>query len=316
MMGRIMIWLFVGLILAASPGARSQDFSNVDNTLLLYPEQFERPEDLARLIARDFKEDRDKVRAIYGWIISHVSYDPTQYQEFDFSFRNFRERNKKEVKKREAIILRTIQKGKAVCEGYAMLFERLCELLGINNYLVRGQSKARIQDIGSEFQLNHLWNIAYVDGEPLLFDTTWGAGRFTDRFVADPDYFYFMAAPDMLIRSHYPEMPEDSLLPDRITAEQFSELPLFLDQNLRMSDLISPGSGLIKAQQNRGLVNFQVMASQIKKLAYSFGDQQFELTFRKVGQILYFQVPLPEDPPEYLIIYFDGEPALAYRVES
>ena len=306
----------IGLIYLSTPlQSYCQDFSQIDNTLLLYPDRFERPEDLAAMIDRDFNTDLEKVRAVYGWIIAHIAYDPGQYEEFDFSFRDYKERNKKQQKKREAVIRTTIKKGLAVCEGYAMLFERLCELLGIENYLVRGQAKSIPQDIGSTFDLNHLWNVAYIDGQPYLFDTTWGAGRYTDRFLHEPDYFYFMIDPLMLIRSHYPEVPSDSLLEEPISADQFADLPLFLNRDVGINDIISPFSGIIDAQSARGLVSFQLVAGSAGTISYSFGEEKYPLPSRKVGEILYFQVKLPEKSPRQLVIYFDGKPALAYRIE-
>lgn len=294
----------------------SQDFDRVDNTLLLYPDRFEQPEELAAMIERDFISDTDKLRAVYGWIINHVAYDPGKYEEFDFSFRDFEERNKKQRKKREAVILSTIRTGLAVCEGYAMLFERLCELLKIDNYLVRGQAKSVPQDIGKDFELNHLWNVAYAGGKAYLFDTTWGAGKYTDHFVHQPDYFYFMVDPTLLIQSHYPEMISDSLLEEPLSPDQFAQLPLFLDHQIEMSDIISPREGIINAQRARGLINFQLVAKSVGMVSSSFGEDITKLPSRKVGEILYFQVPLLDKSHKQLVIYLDGQPALAYRIEQ
>ncbi|PQB03472.1 transglutaminase domain-containing protein [Aureitalea marina] len=307
--------LFLIYFFMISSACWSQDYAHVDNTLLLYPERFEKPEDLARLIERDFYLDQDKLRAVFGWIINNVQYDPTQYERYDYNFRSYKERNRKDEKKREAIILRTIQDREAVCEGYAMLFERLCELLGINSYLVRGQAKATVNDIGGDYRQNHIWNVAYIQGDPYLFDTTWGAGRFTDKFEPDPDFFYFKTPPELLLRSHYPEMYEDSLFPFPVSAERFSYFPLFLDHSLKVQDLISPEEGILSAKEMRGLVNFQLTATQVKRVGYSFGGQLAEVMYNKVGEILYFQVPLPEDTPKQLMIYFDEQPVLAYRIE-
>ena len=100
----------------------SQDYERVDATIELYPERFDSPEEFSKFLTRDFSTEEETVRAIYTWLIHNVSYDPEEYKKFNYSFTNYRERNQKEEKTRKKIILRTLQKGVAVCEGYAMVF--------------------------------------------------------------------------------------------------------------------------------------------------------------------------------------------------
>ncbi|NND62690.1 MAG: hypothetical protein HKN48_05805 [Flavobacteriaceae bacterium] len=157
------VWLFLfGLL--CSINLYAQDYERVDATIQLYPDRFKSAEELSRFIERDFTSEENKVRAIYGWIINNVAYEPEEYEKFNFNFKNFRERNEKEEKTRKKVIARTLQKGVAVCEGYAMLFERLCELQGISNYLVRGDIKSNFNDIGRSFKNSHMWNVAVIDG--------------------------------------------------------------------------------------------------------------------------------------------------------
>ena len=118
-----------------------QDYTRVDATIELYPESFDNIDDLSAMISRDFTTDEEKVRGIYTWIIRNVAYDPDEYKKFNYNFKNYRERNSKEEKVREQTIKRTLREGVAVCEGYAMLFEKLCNMQGISNYLVRGDIK-------------------------------------------------------------------------------------------------------------------------------------------------------------------------------
>ena len=74
----------------------SQDFSQVDATIKFYPKSFDEITELSDFIARDFKTDEEKIRAIYGWIINNVRYDPDEYDVFNYRFKNYRERNAKE----------------------------------------------------------------------------------------------------------------------------------------------------------------------------------------------------------------------------
>lgn len=176
--------------------ASAQDYKRVDASIQLYPATFKSPEDLSKFISRDFKSDEEKVRAMYSWIIHNIAYDPDEYKNFNYGFKDYRERNAKEEKTRNKIIIKTIQTGIAVCEGYAMLLERLCELQGISNYLVRGDTKTNFRDIGREFSKGHMWNVIIIDDQPHLFDPTWGAGKYHERFIKDPTYYYYKTPPD------------------------------------------------------------------------------------------------------------------------
>ena len=174
--------------------AQSNDV--IDATIELYPTSVNTPEELSKFITRDFKTDEAKIRAIYTWLIQNVAYNPAEYKLFNYSFKNYRERNVKEEKTRRQIINHTLQTGSAVCEGYAMVFEKLCQLQGIDNYLVRGDTKTNFNDIGRTFANNHMWNVAIIEGKPYLFDPTWGAGKYNTKFIKEPSYYYYKIKPE------------------------------------------------------------------------------------------------------------------------
>jgi len=293
----------------------SQDYERVDATILLYPTTCNSPEEISAFITRDFQTEDEKVRAIYSWIIQNVAYDPNEYKKFDYRFRNYRERNKKEEITRNKIIHRTLQKGIAVCEGYAFVFERLCELQGITNYLVRGDTKSTIEGIGSEFKTNHLWNVAIIDGKSYLFDPTWGAGKYNQKFIKEPSYFFYKTLPELFIKTHYPNLFEDALVSEKISKQEFSEMPLIIDKQLLISDILSPDKGIIYSDMYFDEIQFVIKNVHSKNISYSFGNKQKEvLKLTKKENLVEFSVPL-QLGVKTLLIYFDGQPALGYRVE-
>lgn len=303
------------LVLGWAQPALTQDYERVDAAIQIYPERFQNVEELSRLITRDFIAPEDKVRAIYSWIIQNIAYDPDEYKQFNFSFKNYRERNVKEQKTRENIIKRTLQKGVAVCEGYAMLFEKLCELQGIPNYLVRGDTKAGFQDIGRAFKKSHMWNVATIEGRSYLFDPTWGAGKYNRKFIKDPSYFYFKTPPDLFFKTHYPDMYEDAFMEEVISKETFATMPIIIHEQLRREDIASPRNGIISSEDADGAVDFKLRNVSPEFIAYSYGDKQMEVTrIKKEETTLHFSVPL-RIGVENLLIYFDGEPALGYKIE-
>ncbi len=293
----------------------SQDYEQIDATVLFYPNRCKTPQELSKFITRDFKTDEEKVRAIYSWIIQNIAYNPDEYKRFDYQFKNFRERNKKEEKMRKKIINHTLKTGQAVCEGYSFLFEKLCELQGIQNYVVRGDTKAGFSDIGRTFKTNHTWNVAYINGKPYLFDPTWGAGRYTNKFVKDTSYFYYKTPPEQLIKSHYPVQFEDAFLKQMIRKEEFFKMPLLIDKKTRISDLVTPKNGILDKDQPLNRIFFKIKNRKPLSVSYQYNKNPLaQVTYEYTDNTLTFSIPF-ELEGEQLLIYFDGKPALGYKIK-
>ena len=291
-----------------------QDYEIIDATIELYPTNFSSAEELSKLISRDFTSEEEKVRAIYTWIIRNVAYDPDEYKQFNYNFKNYRERNAKEEITRKKVIQRTLKKGIAVCEGYAMLFERLCELQSISNYLVRGDIKSNFNDIGRPFKKVHMWNVAMIDGQTFLFDATWGAGKYDGKFIREPSYFYYKTPPEQLIKTHYPHLQEDTFLTEIFTREDFAAIPLLINEKLLLSDIESPSHGVISSSDEDGIINFSIRNIVPSTISYSFGNEKKAITFSEIDGGIQFSVPIVLGK-ENLLIYFDDEPALGYKVK-
>jgi len=292
-----------------------QDYERIDATIMLYPEQPESAEQLSKFITRDFFTEEDKVRAIYSWIILNIAYDPEEYKQFNFTFKNYRERNEKEEILREKIIKRTLQKGVAVCEGYAMLFEKLCELQGITNYLVRGDIKTNFNDIGRPFKNSHMWNVAIIDGTHYLFDPTWGAGRYNEKFIKEPSYFYYKTQPELLFKTHYPGMYEDAFIDGIISKEVFADMPLIILDSLKIEDVESPLNGIIMSDMYFDTIDFAINNCNPTEITYSYGKKKVPVKNMSIDDgKLHFSVPL-ELGVTTLLIYFDNLPALGYVIK-
>lgn len=311
--------LLLGMVLCSSISTIviAQTNDEIDATIQLYPTSVDTPEELSKFITRDFNTDEAKVRAIYTWLIQNVSYNPEEYKLFNYSFKNYRERNTKEEKTRRKIINHTLQTGSAVCEGYAMVFEKLCQLQNIDNYLVRGDTKTNFNDIGRTFANNHMWNVAIIEGKPFLFDATWGAGRYTTKFIKEPSYYYYKTAPDLLINTHYPQQYEDAFLNEDLSTTQFFDRPLIIKHGFTFGDIISrEKSGVIDQQLYNGEVVFKVVTT-VDEVSYSFGNETFVLDSSSVeisDNETTFTIPLSLGIDK-LLVYFDGKPALGYLIE-
>lgn len=307
--------IFIGLLgLVCVVFTHAQDYERIDATIELYPNRFNTAEELSAFITRDFKTEEEKVRAIYTWIIQNVAYEPEEYKNFNFNFKNYRERNQKEEKTRKKVISRTLREGIAVCEGYAMLFERLCELQEISNYLVRGDIKTHFDDIGRPFRKTHMWNVAYIEGKPFLFDPTWGAGKYRRKFIKEPTYFYYKTPPKLFINTHYPHQGEDTFTDLSFSREDFANMPFIIAQNVTLQQLKRQREGVISSQSEEGMIPFSIQLDGVERVSYSYtmGKETKEVKFSQ-GETLDFSIPI-ELGSENLLIYFNDKPALAYKI--
>lgn len=294
--------------------AESQEIDRVEATIKLYPETFASAEKFSQFLSRDFSTDEEKVRAIYTWLIQNVEYDPKAYKLFNYSFKNYKERNSKEEKNRYKIIAHTLKNGKAVCEGYAMTFEKLLQLQGIDNYLIRGDTKTNFKDIGRKFNNNHMWNAVKIDGNYYLFDATWGAGKYTNKFIKEPTYTYYRINPNLLLNTHLPQQLEDTFTENSISKETFFERPLIIFKSLTIDNILTPKNGII-SELDDGNINFKIETNEVD-IDYSFGnDMKQVLNFETISGTTSFSIPI-ELGAKQLLIYFNGKPALGYRIKK
>lgn len=99
----------------------------------------------------DGMSDRDKVKAIHDYIILTTAYDEPL---LDLDISEYQ--NHPSFTPYGVYYLNT-----AVCSGYARAFMQLTRLVGIPSIMVSSQN------------MNHAWNLVFVDNEWLFLDATW-----------------------------------------------------------------------------------------------------------------------------------------------
>lgn len=102
--------------------------------------------------------------------------------------------------------------GEAVCEGYARAAQLLLNRLGIENYLVTGDTK----DDNGKLE-GHMWNIVKINGNNYHLDVTWDD---TDQSDA-PDiktHIYFNLTTKQISQNHFNIKPEET----DCTADEFN----------------------------------------------------------------------------------------------
>jgi transglutaminase/protease-like cytokinesis protein 3 len=315
----------LGLILFFSlASANAQDLSRVDQVLGGYPANFSSTEELALKITRDFSTDLEKTRAAYTWIAMNVAYDTKALgkpQKVRFSYRSQEELEAKKKQFRKDLALQTLNKRKALCEGYSTLFQDLCHQMNIACEIVPGVARRLISEIDRKnLASNHAWNAVKINGNWQLIDVTWAAGwvdyskmKFNKEFSSA----YFASDPNEFAMKHLPD-DKNWLLTEKIRSNtDFAAQPIpyksFLGKNIK---LMTPLSGTLNILKSSGVQFLLKNVPPNTQVAYHFKREKYGQkvkSYSKADTLSFTIYPNAKGRDE-LVIYFNGEPALGYKV--
>ena len=196
-------------------------YAEIDSYVRSCPTSIARdPDQLVSYLEKMADTDLEKARAIYVWLAENISYDAKSINKNKYG---------------DNTALGVLKSGKAVCQGYAKLFEFLGNKMGLNIQFVSGYSKNDVQEESWDFdgeECDHAWNMIKIDDEWRVFDATWGAGNGNDdvrgRLVFTKEYSdnWFDLSPYEAIFSHYPEDTSLILTEPRLTLDKFESLQL------------------------------------------------------------------------------------------
>lgn len=118
--------------------------------IIITQDQFEEIGAKAVEVVAGIDSEYDKAVAIQQWVTNHISYDYDNSVEDQNAYTAF-------------------IKGEGICQAYSNLTKAMLSYLEIPCILVNGDSSFG----------GHAWNMAYVDGNWIFIDSTWGA-MYTD----------------------------------------------------------------------------------------------------------------------------------------
>ncbi|MDI1305725.1 MAG: transglutaminase domain-containing protein [bacterium] len=145
--------------------------------------------EIANYINANFKTDADKIRAVFYWTTSNISYDVANMYAVNFN------------ETPQDRIIKALKTKKGVCIHYAEVFNDISNKIGIQSYIIEGYTK----QYGKVANLAHAWCAAKIDNKWYLFDPTWGSGYVNNgKFIKKLNEYYFKAEPSKLISSHIP----------------------------------------------------------------------------------------------------------------
>lgn len=185
--------LFVSLFLISvlSFGQAGAGYALIDKKMMAIPNHFTYSTDsIAKYINNNFKTENDKIRAVFYWTASNISYDVKNM----FTV-NFEETDQDRITK-------SLKSKKGICINYALIFNEISNKIGIQSYVISGYTRQNGK-VGDD--LSHAWCAAKIDNKWYLFDPTWGSG-FVNKgtYTKKINNYYFKTEPNKIITSHIP----------------------------------------------------------------------------------------------------------------
>jgi hypothetical protein len=183
----ILIAVFYSII---STGQVKNKYEFVDNKISnITASLSSSTEDIANYIKSNFKTDDEKIRAVYFWTASNISYDV----ENMFAV-NFNESSHDKIE-------RALKTRKGVCIHYAEVFNEIANKVGIQSVIIEGFTKQK----GFTDYISHAWCGAKIDNKWYVFDPTWGSGAIVGgKYIKKLNNYYFKTDPSKIITSHMP----------------------------------------------------------------------------------------------------------------
>lgn len=178
---------------------------------------------IAAYINANFKTENDKIRAVFYWTTSNITYD----------VKNMFSNNSNQTPQEKINIALKTKKG--VCIHYAEVFNDISNKIGIKTYIIEGYTKQN----GNVATLAHAWCAAKIDNKWFVFDPTWGSGSLNNgKFVKKINDFYFKTEPDKIISSHIPFDYLWQFLNYPITNQEFYDGKIQVDKSKKYFDFV------------------------------------------------------------------------------
>ncbi|MBK7029012.1 MAG: hypothetical protein IPH45_07300 [Bacteroidales bacterium] len=187
---------------------------------------------LTNRINSDYATPSSRILAIYTWIGENISYDMDQLI------------HPEPYRTNQELLIQVLESRKAICQGYAALFDEMCRQCGITSFTVHGYTKLN----GEIQETPHAWNAAFIDGKWQQYDATWGAGHVIDnQYMQNFKLDQFNIQPKDLLINRMPfdpiwqllespmshnEVIYEKVATNRLEKQQFNDsITLFLQQD-------------------------------------------------------------------------------------
>lgn len=169
---------------------RQTQYAIVDKQMSEIPLRFTYSTDaIAHYINARFQTEDEKIRAVFYWTASNISYDLDKLSDL----------NNKETSENNSEKILNSKKG--VCSDYTKIFKEIANKVGVKTEIISGYTKQN----GVVVAISHAWCASKIDNLWYIFDPTWGSGHVNNgKFVTSFDDHYFKVNPNKIITSHMP----------------------------------------------------------------------------------------------------------------
>ncbi|NND05273.1 MAG: hypothetical protein HKN87_02745 [Saprospiraceae bacterium] len=188
---RYLVCAFLLFYLYAACKAQ-RHFTDIDQWVRKYHPTTNNPDTIARELTAHAINDFQKTRAIYQFLVHHISYDHAVAQK---GLKRINRSNHDILKRRRAI-----------CWGYAQLMTHMCQQVGIEAYTVSGYSSMHDGTYSTLQKPDHAWNVVSIEDEYYHLDATWASN------VRERSDYFFLPEPQQFGEDHYPIMAMWQLL--------------------------------------------------------------------------------------------------------
>lgn len=217
--------LFCLLFSIVSLGQVNVGYTPVDAKMAAIPaNSANSTESIAKYIDANFKTENDKIRAVFFYTTSNLSYDVANMFTFDI-YETPQDR-----------ILKALKTKKGICWDYALIYNEIANLVGVKSVVIQGYTKQN----GKIDTMAHAWCASRIGNKWYLFDPTWGSGYVNNnKYTRKINNIYFKVDPVKMIDSH---MPFDYLwqfIPHVITNQDFINGKTQIDKTKKAFDFES-----------------------------------------------------------------------------
>jgi hypothetical protein len=146
-------------------------------------------DEIANYINANFNTENDKIRAVFFYTTSNLSYDVANMFTVN-SYETPQDR-----------ILKALKTKKGICWDYALIYNEIANLVGVKTIVIQGYTKQK----GKVDTMAHAWCASRIGNKWYLFDPTWGSGYVNNnKYTRKINNIYFKVEPSKMINSHMP----------------------------------------------------------------------------------------------------------------
>ena len=243
---------------AQLPDFKGRDFHRADSVAALYPgHSLADLKSLSDKLTQPFPAEVDKFRAIYRWVCNNIDNDYELYARNKAGRERLRDKPEAlrqwNQRLNPQFFQTLLREHKTMCTGYAYLVKELAFHAGLTCRIVDGYGRTVGSNVGGSGIPNHSWNAVQLDNQWYLCDATWSSGAVDPvqgKFIKQFSEAYFLPAPALFARNHYPLDTAWLLVADKPTLPEFLNGPLVYKSLLTYQVLpVSPGTLRVEAKR-------------------------------------------------------------------